>query len=377
MTTPTPLRILDLSRVLAGPWATMHLADQGFEVVKVEPPGGDDTRAFGPHVQGVSTYFLSANRNKQSIVLDLKDPEDRALLYRLVPTFDVVLHNYRPGVAERLGCDWPTLRALRDDLVYVAISAFGPTGPYATRPGYDLVLQALGGAMAITGHPGTPPVKCGTSIADLTTGLFTVQAILQGLLHRERTGEGQRIDVSMLACQAHALAYHSTRWFALGAEDVQRGNSHGGLAPYDVYPCADGWIAIGCGNDAIFRRLAAVLELPDEPAWAHNPGRVEDRDRLDAAVRAALTSLTIEQADGLLAAAGVPAGPVLTPGQTLEHPAVPRVQVEHDTLGVLNLVGPALQTSTTRPTHRAPPLLDADRARVLAALENTDGDPGP
>lgn len=371
-----PYRILDLSRVLAGPWATMHLADQGFDVIKVEPPGGDDTRAFGPHVEGVSTYYLCANRNKRSIVLDLKDPADQATLHQLVRSADVVLHNLRPGVAERLACDEPTLRALKPDLVYVAISAFGDEGPHAPRPGYDLVLQALGGAMSLTGHPGTPPVKCGTSIADLTTGLFTVQAILQGLLHRERTGEGQRIGVSMMACQAHALAYHSTRWFAMGAEDVQRGNSHGGLAPYDVYPCKDGWLAVGCGNDAIFRRLSKALDLPADPNWADNPGRVADRERLDAAMREALARFTRDEADTLLAKAGVPAGPVLTPGQTLSHPAVPRVQVEHHVLGPLTMVAPVLITKTTRREHTAPPLLDADRAAVLAEMEASDGDSG-
>lgn len=368
------IRILDMSRVLAGPWATMHLADQGAEVIKVEPPEGDDTRAFGPHHEGVSTYFLSANRNKRSIVLDLRRPEDRAVLYDLVPTVDVVVQNFRPGVAERLGCDEATLRSLRPDLVFVTISGFGHEGPYAQRPGYDLVLQALGGAMAITGQPGAPPTKCGTSIADLTTGLFAVQAILQGLLHRARTGEGDRIDVSMLGAQAHALAYHASRWLVAGTEDVQRGNSHAGLAPYDVYRCRDGWLALGCGNDRIFARLCDVLGIEPEPGWDTNPGRVADRDRLDRVVGGCLAELDVAEADRILAAAGVPAGPVLRPSEVVEHPAVDTVTVDHATLGPIRQLAPVFNSRTTRAEHRGPPELDGDREHILREARAHHGD---
>lgn len=370
------IRILDLSRVLAGPWATMHLADQGADVIKVEPPGGDDTRSFGPHHEGVSTYYLAANRNKRSILLDLRTEADRAILYDLVPTVDVVVQNFRPGVAERLGCDEATLRALRPDLVFVSITAFGHTGPYAQRPGYDLVLQAIGGAMALTGHPGSPPTKCATSIADLTTGLFAVQAILQGLLHRERTGEGDRIDVSMMAAQAHSLAYHATRYSVTGEVDRQRGNGHAGLAPYDVYRCVDGWFAVGCGNDRIFERLRAVLGLADDPAWSTNAARVADRDRLDTAVKGALANWTIADADARFAEAGIPAGPVLDPGQVVRHPAVDTLSVRHPVLGSYEQLAPVFQTKTTRSVHRAPPALDADRESILAEVRARHGDSG-
>ncbi|MEZ4316046.1 MAG: CoA transferase [Myxococcota bacterium] len=367
------IRIVDLSRVLAGPWATMHLADQGADVVKIEPPGGDDTRAFGPHVDGVSTYFVSANRNKRSIVLDLRTAEDRAVLHELVKTADVVLQNYRPGVADRLGADYETLRALKPDLVYVAIHAFGEDGPYASRPGYDLVLQASGGAMAITGHLGTPPVKCGTSIADLTTGLFCTQAILLGLLHRERTGEGQKIVVNMMQAQANALAYHASRWFVAGSEDVQRGNSHGGLAPYDVYACRDGWLALGCGNDAMFERLRQALRIAPEPGWATNAGRVADREALDRVVSAALSALSVAEADALASRAGVPASPVNRPSEAAAHPAVSLTEVDHAVLGPMRMIGPALRTATTRTHHVAPPEPDADRASILASLQGSPG----
>ncbi len=351
------IRILDLSRVLAGPWATMHLADQGAEVLKVEPPAGDDTRAFGPHVDGVSTYYLSANRNKGSVVLDLRTDAGRARLHELVADADVVLHNNRPGKDARLGADYDTLRAIRPDLVYVAITAFGEEGPYRDRPGYDLVLQAAGGAMSITGHPGTPPVKCGTSIADLTTGLFVTQAILLGLLHRERTGQGQRIVVNMLQAQANALAYHATRVTVANTEDTQRGNSHGGLAPYDVYRCSDGWLALGCGNDRMFARLCEAIGLTPRPHWNTNAQRVADREALDQAVSEALSTLSVAEADQQMADAGVPAGPVHRPSEVLAHPAVQTVTVPHPVLGAVRMVGPALRTASTRDAHSAPPTL--------------------
>ncbi|MCB9676002.1 MAG: CoA transferase [Alphaproteobacteria bacterium] len=367
------IRIVDMSRVLAGPWATMHLADQGADVVKIEPPEGDDTRAFGPHVEGVSTYYLCANRNKRSIALDLRDAPQRGVLYELVRTADVVVQNYRPGVAERLQVDYATLRALKPDLVFVTIHAFGEDGPYAGRPGYDLVLQASGGAMAITGFPGTPPVKCGTSIADLTTGLFCSQAILLGLLHRERTGEGQKIVVNMMQAQANALAYHATRVFASGSEDVQRGNSHGGLAPYDVYRCRDGWIALGCGNDTMFRRLCAAFGIEAKPGWATNAGRVADREALDAVVAGVLAGLAVAEADRVASEAGVPASPVHRPSEAVAHPAVELTSVEHPVLGRVPMVGPALRTATTRESHTAPPGLDADRDAILRALHSAAG----
>jgi len=344
----------------------MHLADQGADVIKVEPPGGDDTRVFGPHIDGVSTYYLCANRNKRSIELDLRTDEGRAALHELVRTADVVLQNYRPGVAGRLGADYDTLRSIKPDLVFVAISAFGEEGSHANRPGYDLVLQAAGGAMSITGHPGAPPTKCGTSIADLTAGLFCSQAILLGLLHRERTGEGQKIVVNMMQAQANALAYHSTRYLAMGTDDVQRGNSHGGLAPYDTYRCADGWLAVGCGNDAMFQRLCGALSIDSRSEWRTNPGRVADRVGVDSAVASALGPMSVAEADRVLAEAGVPASPVNRPSEAVEHPAVEHVQVEHPVLGSVRLVGPALRTATTRSMHTAPPALDADRDALLS-----------
>lgn len=364
------LRILDLSRVLAGPFATQQLADLGADVIKVESPEGDDTRGYGPIVSDVSTYFLAANRNKRSIVLDLRCDAGREVLARLVASADALVENFRPGVAERLGFGWEQLRASRTDLVYVAIHGFGDRAPadVTKRPGYDLVLQALGGAVSFTGHPGGPPTKHGCSSADLVAGMLAANAVLVGLLHRERTGEGQKLVVNMLQAQAQLLSYHATRFTVAGEVETPRGNAHRGLVPYDVYACADGWLAVGCGSDRIWQRLRDALSLPDEPAWRHNVGRVADRDRVDALVRDRLSAMTRADADDLLARHDVPAGPVLTVDQTLAHAAVELIAFEHPQLGVVRVPAPAFHALGERREHRAPPALGAQRDEICAEV---------
>lgn len=367
------LRILDLTRVLAGPWATQHLADQGADVIKVEPPGGDETRGFGPFVDGHSTYFLSSNRNKRAITLDLRSPAARPVIEALCGWADVIVENFRPGVAERLGIGWAELHRRHPRLCYVAIHAFGHPDAgidpaWTGRPGYDLVLQAMGGSAAINGLPGTPPLKHSLSLADLFTGTFAVQAILLALLERERTGRTQKIVVNMLQVQASVLAHHASRYTVTGEVEQKRGNAHRGLVPYDLYPCADGWLALACGNDAMWARLVDALGLPNPPAWATNADRLVARADVDAAVTAALAPLTVAEADRRLADAGVPAGPVWTLDQTIACPAVSTVEVDHAALGPIRLVGPVMQTVTTTPAPTAPPVLGADRDGVLAAL---------
>jgi crotonobetainyl-CoA:carnitine CoA-transferase CaiB-like acyl-CoA transferase len=367
------IRVLDLTRVLAGPWATQQLADQGALVVKVEPPGGDETRGFGPYAQGAdgkahSTYFLGANRNKRSIVLDLRTGAGKQVLGDLIARADVLVENFRPGVAERLGFGWPLVHRANPRLVYVAIHAFGEHGEWAARPGYDLALQALGGAMAATGFPGSPPTKHPASVADLLSGLYCAQAVLLGLLERERTGRTQKIVVDMMAAQAAALTYQATRHTVLGETEEQRGNAHRGLAPYDVYRCRDGWIALACGNDPIWARLRVVLDLPDLPEWRRNADRLQHREALNAAVGEKLASMTVAEADALLAGAEVPSGPVLTLDRTLTHPAVELVAAEHAALGTVRMPGPPLRTLTTRHDHDAPPLLGQHRDAILAEL---------
>lgn len=363
------IRILDLTRVLAGPWATQHLADQGAEVIKVEPPGGDETRQFGPLVGGESTYVLSANRNKRAIVLDLKREAGREVLDTLLDWCDVAVENFRPGVAERLGLDWDRLHARWPRLVYVAIHAFGDEVPgWSERPGYDLLLQHMGGATSLTGWPDSPPTKHPASIADLITGLYASQAILHGLLQREWTGEGQKIVVNMMQAQATCLTYHASRWAVSGELDHQRGNAHAGIVPYDVFPCRGGWVVIACANDSTWARLRDLLDLPDHPEWRSNAGRVADRDEITRRITQALSAWSPDEADAHLAEARVPAGPVLSPDQALSHPAVELIEVDHPRFGLLRLPGPAFRTRTTRTEHRAPPDAGADLASVLTDL---------
>ncbi len=360
-------RIVDFSRVLAGPWASQHLADQGADVIKVEPPGGDETRAFAPHVDGVSTYFVACNRNKRSIVLDLRTEAGRGVARRLVARADVFVHNWRPGVAENVGLAWDELSADHPRLVGVHLCAFGSTGDprWTGRAGYDLVLQAMGGAMSFTGEADGLPVRSGTPIADLVAGLLVCNAILHGLLERERHGRGQRIEVNMMQAQAACLSYLATRFTLAGEVETRRGNAHRGLVPYDVWACRDGRIAVACGNDRIWSRLRDALGLSDVPAWRTNPGRVEQRAEVDAAIAAALAPLTVAEADSRLTAADVPAGPVLGIPEVVGHPAVDMLDVPHPTLGNLTIVGPILKTATTVEEHRPPPALGADRDAIL------------
>lgn len=370
------IRILDLSRVLAGPWATQQLADQGADVIKVEPPGGDETRRFGPVVDGVSTYYAALNRNKRSIELDLRTDAGREVALRLAERCDVVVENYRPGVAERLGVGFEALRQRNPRLIYVAIHAFGAEGDpaWVSRAGYDLVLQAMGGAASFTGFPGSPPLRAGIPAADLNAAHLCVQAVLLGLLHRERTGEGQKIVVNMMQAQVAALTYLASRYTMAGEVETPRGNQHRGLAPYDLYRCADGWLAVACGNDAIWQRIREALHLPDHEAWRTNAGRVAHREALDAALAKALGKLTVAEADRRLARAAVPAGPVLDTAGALAHPQVQRVRVDDPVLGTVELPGPAITTATTRTSHRAAPHLGDDSDSVLAELGYTPAD---
>ncbi len=363
------VRVLDFTRVLAGPWASQHLADQGADVVKVEPPQGDETRAFAPHVNGRSTYFASCNRNKRSVVLDLRTAAGREVAGRLAEKADVLLHNWRPGIDRELGLDAATTRARNPRLVHVSLSAFGADGDEAwtSRAGYDLVLQAMGGAMSFTGEPGAAPMRAGTPVADLAAGLVVTNAVLQGLLHRATTGEGQALGVSMMQVQAASLVYHYSRYTVTGEAETQRGNAHRGLVPYDVYPCADGHLALACGNDGLWQRLRAALALPDEPTWRTNPGRVAARAAVDDAVRRALSALPAAEADARLTAAGVPCGRVLGVGDVAGHPAVREVTFDDPQLGRVRVPGPLVTTATTVTAHRPPPALGEHRDEVLRA----------
>ncbi|MCA9572243.1 MAG: CoA transferase, partial [Myxococcales bacterium] len=289
-----------------------------------------------------------------------------AVARELVATADVLVHNWRPGIAERIGLGWDQLKPENPRLVYVHVSAFGSEDPeWRERAGYDLVLQAMGGAMSFAGLPGSAPMRAGTPIADLVTGLLVTQGALQGLLQRERTGEGQRIEVNMMQAQAACLVYHFSRYTVTGEAETQRGNAHRGLVPYDVFPCGDGYLALACGNDGIWERLRTTLGLPDEPRWRTNAGRVADRTNVDEALIGAMAAWSVEEAERKLSDAGVPCGRVRGVGQVVDHPSVSAATFEHPVLGEVRVAGPVLRTSSTRDTHDPPPALGADTARVL------------
>ncbi|HWP35338.1 MAG TPA: CoA transferase, partial [Thermodesulfobacteriota bacterium] len=310
------IRILDFTRVLAGPYCTMLLGDLGADVVKVEPPGGgDETRSWGPpFVRGESAYFLAVNRNKRSLVLDLAHPEARAAVERLVASADVLVENFRPGVAERLGLSAARLTARYPQLVYCAISAFGQGSPGSERPGYDLLIQAESGLMSVTGEPDGPPVKVGVAIADLVTGLHAALAIVAAIAARPaRGGRGGVIDVSLYDCTLALLSTLVTSYLATGRVPGRWGSAHPQIVPYQAFAASDGYLVVCVTNDKFWRALCTCLERPDladDPHFATNAGRVAARERLVAELAACFARRPVAEWLARLAAAGVPAGPI-------------------------------------------------------------------
>lgn len=310
-----PLRVLDFSRVLAGPFATMLLADLGATVLKVERPGtGDDTRSWGPPYDpaGQATYFQSVNRNKTSVALDLGNPDDRAAAVKLAGEADVLVENFRPGVMDRLGLGPETARAANPGLIYCSITGFG-SGGGATLPGYDLLIQAVGGLMSITGDPAGEPQKAGVALVDVLAGLFASVGILAALRHRDRTGQGQLVEIDLLSSLLAALVNQGSAFTSGSTIPKRMGNRHPSIAPYELIPCADHEIALAVGNDRQFAALCAVIGEPDlagQSRFATNPARVDHRDELRALLEAHLTRRPAAEWAAELTAAGVPAGEV-------------------------------------------------------------------
>jgi crotonobetainyl-CoA:carnitine CoA-transferase CaiB-like acyl-CoA transferase len=319
------VRILDLCRVVSGPFATMQLGDLGADVVKIEEPGkGDEARTYGPpFMGGESAYFLSVNRNKRSCAIDLKSAAGRDLVVALAATADVVIENFRPGTMDRLGLGYEVLRRGNDRLIYCAISGFGQTGPDAGRPGYDLIVQGESGVMDITGDPDGPPTKVGTSIADLVTGLYGTQAVLSALLQRERTGEGGRVDVSMLDAMASLLTFNAGMYFATGTNPRRRGNAHPTISPYETFQAADGWINVGVANDRFWGAFCKVLDradLAERAEFARASDRAARRHELKAILEPIFQSEPRDHWIDLLGGAGVPCGAIRTVGEVCEAP---------------------------------------------------------
>jgi len=345
----TGVTVIDLTRVLAGPYCTMVLGDLGAEVIKVEPPGGDDARTFGPFVDGRSAYFGSLNRGKRSIALDLKDDADRRVFDALLARADVLVENYRPGTMEKLGYGWQTLKERFPRLIYAAVSGFGHTGPYRSRPAYDMVVQGMGGIMSLTGHPGGPPTRVGTSVGDITAGLFTAVGIASALFRRQETGRGTMVDVAMLDCQIAILENAIARYFATGAVPGPMGARHPSITPFEAYATADGHIIVAAGNDGLFARLATALGNPDlgrDPRFASNEARTANVLDLKAEVEAILATRTTADWLEAIGAAGVPCGPINDVAQALADPQIQaRTMVIEALGGSGNPAAPAIRTA--------------------------------
>ena len=360
----TPLQgttVVDLTRVLSGPYCTMMLADMGARVIKIEQPGkGDDTRAWGPpFLNGESAYFLSINRNKESVTLDFKQPAGRDVLHGLLAKADVLVENFRPGTLAKLGLDYATLSALHPRLIYCSISGYGQTGPRRAEAGYDAVMQGEGGLMSITGHADTAPVRLGVAIADVATGMFAAQGITAALLARERTGRGQAVDIAMLDSVVGLLSYQAGIYFATGVAPHRMGNRHPTIAPYETFPAEDGEFVLAVGNDDLWHRFCAVAEFAADERFATNRQRVANHAALKPLLDARLRTKTRAYWIGHLTAAGVPCGSVrdlhevFTDPQVIERAMV--TEFEHPVAGPLRVVGTPLKFSDTPAEIRTPP----------------------
>ena len=381
MTVPGPLNgitVIDLTRVLAGPYCTMVLADLGARVIKVEvPEKGDDARAFGPFIKGKSAYFMSINRGKESLALNLKDPDDRATFEALLADADVLVENYRGGTMERLGYGWESLHPRFPKLIYAACSGFGHTGPYAERPAYDMVVQGLGGVMSLTGHPGGPPTRVGTSIGDITAGLFTAIGVSSALHHRTTSGEGMKIDVAMLDSQLAILENALARYFATGDIPGPLGARHPTIVPFQSYETADNHVIIAAGNNALFATLCKALERPElaeEARFTDNDARGVHVEELKVEMEQRLKQQSTEHWLKLLAAAGVPCAPINNVAQVLADPQIAArnmvIETHDPVVGSLRMAGNPIKLSAfDDPTTRQPaPDLDQHRDSILKSL---------
>jgi CoA:oxalate CoA-transferase len=372
------LFVLDLTRVLAGPYCTLVLQDLGATVVKVETPnGGDDARHYGPFVNGKSAYFMSLNRGKRSIALDLKVPADRSVFERLVARADVLVENYRPGTMDKLGYGWAALKAMNRRLIYAAVSGFGQTGPYRNRAAYDMVVQAMGGVMSLTGHDDGRPTRVGTSIGDITAGLFGTIGILAALEHRHRSGEGTMVDVAMLDCQIAILENAIARYVATGRVPGPMGARHPSITPFEALRAADGHLVIAAGNDQLFARLAAALGKPalaSDPRFATNDARTNNHGALKAELEELLAAQATAQWLAVLDKAGVPCGPINTVADALADPQIVArnmvVSADDPVAGTLRMAGNPIKLSgfPDPPTRRPAPDLDGDRRAILEEL---------
>jgi crotonobetainyl-CoA:carnitine CoA-transferase CaiB-like acyl-CoA transferase len=380
------IRVLDLTRVLAGPWCSQNLADLGADVIKIERPGaGDDTRAWGPpyakdaagNDTSEAAYYLAANRGKRSVTVDIASPAGQALVRELARHADVVLENFKVGHLKRYGLDYDSLRAIKPDLVYCSITGFGQDGPYAHRAGYDFLIQGMGGLMSITGErddlPGGGPQKAGVAITDLMTGMYATVAVMAALTHRDRTGEGQHIDMALLDVQVAMLANMASNFHASGKPPKRWGNAHANIVPYQTFACADGHLIVATGNDGQYQKFVEAGQRPElaaDPRFATNPLRVKNRDILVPLLAGMVATRGRDEWIALLEAVGVPCGPINDIGEVFENEQVKArgvaLEMAHPSAGKVTLVrSPMKLSATPAAADRPPPLLGQHTDEVL------------
>ena len=371
------LRVLDLTRILVGPYATMILADLGADVIKLEMPGrGDDARAFPPHINDESAYFMSLNRNKRSITLDLKSETGKRLFRDMIGKVDILVENFRPGTMDRLGLGYDDLKTINPGLIYAAASGFGQTGPYSRKPAYDAIVQAMGGVMSITGQTGGEPTRVGTSIGDITAGLFAATGILAAVIHREKTGEGQMVDVAMLDCQVAILENAIARYDITGEIPAPIGNKHPSIVPFEPFATQDGQLMVAAGNDALWAKLCRAIgrnDMIDDPRFQTNPLRHEHYDEMRPPLAEAFQRRSTAEWQAILDEAGVPNGPINSVDAVMQDPQVLAremvVPVDHPTAGRTRLPGIPIKMSATPGEIRSPaPLLGQHTEEILIDL---------
>jgi crotonobetainyl-CoA:carnitine CoA-transferase CaiB-like acyl-CoA transferase len=380
--------VLDFTRILAGPFCTMLLGDLGAEVLKIEPPKGDDSRYWGPpFVEGESAYFLAVNRNKKSLTLDLKVPEALEIVLRLVDRADVVIENFRPGTMDRLELGYDALRARNPRLVYCSISGYGQSGPLRERPGYDAVMQGEGGWMGLTGEPRGMPMKVGASLADIFTGMMAGEGILASLYRREKTGAGGFIDVALFDSVVSTLCYQAQGFLMTGETPRRLGNRHSSLTPYETFATADGHVIVGVGNDSLWTRFVRAVEDPSlaDPRYENNKSRVANYDELKAKLDPLFASRTTGEWVDLLEDAGIPVGRVRDVREVFSNPQIEpremRVEVDHPKLGKLSLTGnpvkvgpPGRSPKGEGRRHEPPPMLGEHTEAVLGERLEMDAE---
>ncbi|MBN9514924.1 MAG: CoA transferase [Alphaproteobacteria bacterium] len=372
------ITVVDLSRILAGPYCTLLMAEMGARVIKVEPPkGGDDARAYGPFVNGKSTYFASVNRGKESIALDLKADGDRKIFENLLEKADVVVENFRPGTMEKLGYGWDTLHAKYPQLIYASASGFGHTGPNSKDPAYDMVMQGMGGVMSITGNEGQPPSRVGMSIGDIGAGLYTAVAVNAAIVHRLKTGESTKVDIAMFDCQLALLENAIMRYTVEKEIPGPLGARHPTITPFEAFATSDGSMIIAAGNDSLFIKMCEALgrsDMATNPEYKSNALRQKSQKKLKQEIESVLKTNTTDYWIGVVSKGGVPCGPINNIAQAIAHPQVAArnmlVEVPDGSGGSLKLAGNPLKMSAfADPTTRAPaPDLDADRQAILSYI---------